>query len=506
MGVNRQGKIETFQITKKFKKPKSYYIQIFTVFLPTSEIRSTLKMSEDNKKVKKIRLHIGAISKQLADDITSLESRLAKYGDVLSPLELHEKPALETYFGYITMSLSTAKYGALKGALNGVKFKGSVLTVSEAKPDWKTRWDADQARPESAKLSQTQCIRKYEQHRREIDVIPGRERTTKRKNINHMTIRVFVGNRKKILTCPKKKLWGYMKDRQLDHLVANYSHGKWRDHNGDIVETVDFAIKPVMTATKSKPSKAKENNTADNENQGTLEDDDEDEELREERERNLNILQSMFGNDEKTGVTAPMPMKINESDDDDLSDWENLQNIKTKVSEDVDFADAPEEFHESEKEVQEEPEEPEQPTTNSTSQLRALFNPTEDDAPFSLFAAGGDTDDIQEDVVMNDPIETPVVILEAPSKSSATSSDKQSAQRIYTSSNKGLFFPHFDSPFLNSQSQIASLAKFPLDKEAWEKEFYERRGEWNRVVRRRRRDVVRQIHKKNQAKRRTVVI
>lgn len=450
-------------------------------------------MNEDLQGAKQIRLHIGAISKQLAKDKSSLESRLAKYGEVVSSLELYEKPALETYFGYITMKLTTAKFGALKGALNGVKFKGSVLVISEANPDWKARWEADQAQPEKKKLTETQCIRKFEKREREIDVIPGRERTTKRKNINNMTVRVFIGKRKKILTCPKKKLWGFMKDKQLDHLVAEYSHGKWRDHNGDIVETVDFKIKPSKpssTVVASAEPSSKDSQAIDVE--------DEDDELREERERNLNILQNMFRENDGEVTTFVKPMIPD--DEDDVSDWENLQSMKPKISEDADFADTPIQQIEHE----EEPED-EIPAPNSTSTLRALFNPTEETAPFSLLGNSGDDEDIQVDVVMVDPIETPVVIIEPP-KPSSSAAEKQPAARIYATSNKGLFFPHFDSPFLNSQSQVASLAKFTLDKEAWEKEFYESRGEWNRTVRRRRRDVVRQIHKKNQAKRRTVVI
>lgn len=460
----------------------------------------------DETKTRQMRLHIGAISKQLAADISSIESRFSKYGKVVSPLELHEKPALETYFGFITMELTPAKFGALKGALNGVKFKGSTLTIAEARPDWQARWEADQARPDPP-LSRSDAIRKFERPRREVDVIPGRERTVPRRNKHTMTVRVFIGKRKKILHCTKKKLWGFMKEKKLDDLVAEYSHGKWRDHHGDIIETVDLKLKTSKKSTASTSTGIKEKAQV----VGSDDDGDEDEEMKEERNRNLNILQTMFGagdDDSKNDDRLPAPMEVDESDE---SDWEKLTKKQTKIAMDPAFADENDYYEEPEQinepqdaEVQEEPEntketsptEPKESTT--TSALRALFNPTEEAEPFSLFGGNNDED---EDVVMDDPIETPVVVIEQPKVSA-----KQPAPRIYAGTNKGLFFPHFDSPFLHAQSQVATLAKYTLDKEAWQKEFYESRGEWNRTLRRRRRDVVRQIHKKNQAKRRTVAI
>lgn len=452
-----------------------------------------------------MRLHIGSISKQLAEDASNLESRLAKYGKIVRPLELHQKPALETYFGYITIELTPAKYGALKGALNGAKFKGSTLTVAEAKPDWQARWAADQLRKDPP-MTEREAIRKYELPRREIDVIPGRERTVRRKNKNMMTVRIFIGRRRKILQCPKKKLWGFMKEKKLDQLVAEYSHGKWRDHHGDIVETVDMKLrtqkKLSQSSTASIPSKTQTNNE---------EDEEEDEEMKEERDRNLNILQSMFEGGDNNDNDIPAPMKLDDSDE---SDWERLIKKPSKISTDADFADEYDDYNYIEQESYQEPEAPAahakeptpepQPELNTTSTLRAMFNPTEEAEPFSLF--GGGDEDEEEDIVMNDPIETPAIVFDPAPPPKVKHSDDQPAPRIYAGATKGLFFAHFDSPFLHAQSQVASLAKYTLDKEEWEKEFYDNRGEWNRTLRRRRRDVVRQIQKKNMAKRRTVAI
>lgn len=499
-------------------------------------------MNEDTKP-KEMRIHIGGISKQLASDPESLQSRLLKFGKLLSPLEVHQKSSNDDhlYFGYVTLELTASQFGQLKSTYNGTKFKGSVLTISEGKPDWKQRWAADQARPDPP-LNSDQAVRKFETANREIDVLPGRMRKSARAKTKQMTIRVFVGKRRKILTCPRKKLWGFMKERKLEHLVAGYSHGKWVDYNGDIVETVDMLVLPAVKKVKSvvaaADSKKAELSKKGNNEVNDVDDDEEDEEAREERERNLNILRSMFGLEAAAAADDPFPQPVN-LDESEESDWENLTAKATKITTEADFADDYREVrdHFSKKNKSERKLEPEseaeqeqqqkedEAVTNSTSTLRKLFNPTEETTPFSLFggdhhqAEGGDYDDGDVDIEMIDPIETPVLIIEPPkpkattttttttiSNSSSNTNTHNNNARIYATTNKGLFFPHFESPFLSSQSQIESLAKFSLDKEAWQKEFYDMRGEWNRTLRRRRRDVVRQIHKKNQAKRRTVAI
>jgi len=53
----------------------------------------------------------------------------------------------------------------------------------------------------------------------------------------------------------------------------------------------------------------------------------------------------------------------------------------------------------------------------------------------------------------------------------------------------GLFFTHA-SPYLRSQTQASKLVA-TFDPKAWETEFFENRGEWNRELRKRRRDAVR---------------
>ncbi|KAK9313344.1 hypothetical protein V1522DRAFT_107876 [Lipomyces starkeyi] len=63
--------------------------------------------------------------------------------------------------------------------------------------------------------------------------------------------------------------------------------------------------------------------------------------------------------------------------------------------------------------------------------------------------------------------------------------------------NVPLLFPHPDSAFLNAQTQFSRApSQPPLSRIEWEKEFFEKRGEWMRKAKRRRRDVVRMVRRK----------
>lgn len=184
------------------------------------------------------RLHLGNISPSV--DVETLTKRLSKFGEVMEPLEVHHKPTLDTWFGYISLKLNQQQLSKLKTAYHGVLFKGTRMTINPAKPKY-TEWlKQDQARPDPG-LSTDQLKRMYSRSPRTIDEIPGRERKAPRKSIRKMTFRLTKKDGRKVLvTCSKKKLWGYKKDRTPDQLVWEYVNGQWRDGNGDVLETVDF--------------------------------------------------------------------------------------------------------------------------------------------------------------------------------------------------------------------------------------------------------------------------
>lgn len=92
------------------------------------------------------RLHIGNISTRLAETPDSLRDRLARFGALASPLQLHTKPVNDFHFAYVDMDLSDKELDKLKSSFNGTVYMGRKLTVSLARPLYHAAWEADAGR------------------------------------------------------------------------------------------------------------------------------------------------------------------------------------------------------------------------------------------------------------------------------------------------------------------------------------------------------------------------
>lgn len=134
--------------------------------------------------------------------------------------------------------------------------------------------------------------------------------------------------------------------------------------------------------------------------------------------------------------------------------------------------------------------------------LKGLFGAEEDsthnnnnnNAGFSL-AMQLDDDDINTENAFED---VPDIVTQPPTNDNdnekdVATTDTTNEQYQQTVIPRGLFFAHKDSPFLSSQSRLASLPveNTLFDPETWKSEFWEQRGAWNRSFQRRRRDVLR---------------
>ncbi|KAK9248602.1 hypothetical protein V1506DRAFT_528347 [Lipomyces tetrasporus] len=151
-----------------------------------------------------------------------------------------------------------------------------------------------------------------------------------------------------------------------------------------------------------------------------------------------------------------------------------------------------------------------------TERLRSLFNNDGSKGSFSLFQSSDVSDfDVEEDdsegvdgnnaeQSMRSPsplIESKMEELDEENASPSAGGghpDIQYPKRTTRSfENLPLLFPHSDSAFLNAQTQFSRApTRPPLSRRDWEKEFYEKRGEWMRKAKRRRRDVIRKIRRK----------
>lgn len=390
-----------------------------------------------------MRLHIGNISPALAEHINDLTDRLSRYGELISPIELRKKPALETYFGFIDMNITPEKYKELRAALNGKKFKQSTLSIAEAKPKYDQL--PDERKPIGPNDEQ---VKRAKSHLYEINVIKGRLREIPRENIRDATFRMWKGDRWYRIQCPKKRLWGYEK-KLPQNLVCEFVDGEWRDWTG----------RPVEVAVRNELER--NNRIVSQVNAGFLSD-SEFEDFRQAHQE-----EELLDEDDDIEIEHRAPGVFSTYKDSD-TDEEFYKNLKTDTA----TRDDDEEYeYKSEAEIADLSTLTEQ-KQNPTEALRDAFSAP---SKFTLFGEEPTTVDIQETTVVAPP--------------------KVKATRKF-----GLFFAHFDSPFLQNQTQLSKLKKGFVPDE-WNKLFYEHRGEWNRQMRRRRREEVRQLRRRAQVRR-----
>lgn len=185
-------------------------------------------MSEE---VEHVRIHIGNVSPKLYESRSTLSTRIAKFGKVVSEITFHTKPLQDKYFAYITMELTNTQFEKLKGAFNGMQFMGMKLTISKAKSGWKESWAKDNRRQESIKRERE--TRDQVDHAKRIRI---KEATTPYK-INSITEELITPS---TLT-PNKTCYGYQisnhtyndmagntKNKPPAHpLVGSNSYGAW---------------------------------------------------------------------------------------------------------------------------------------------------------------------------------------------------------------------------------------------------------------------------------------
>lgn len=413
-----------------------------------------------------VRLHIGNISSSV--DEKELETRLTKYGEVIEPMEVRKKPTLDTRFAFITMDLDQQALASLKRAYHNVLYKGAKLTVNVAKPDYNEAWKEQQSRPDPGPNPE-QLKRHYQLPAREFNTFLGRLRG-KRKDWRHVTVRMINKKSGKVIVirCPKKKLWGLSK-KPLQELVWEYSGGQWKDGLGDTIETVDYKV-------LSEPA------IGSGEELGP--------EGRVESDRNMQILQSLFGADGENEKQLEK-MDIFDSDDgiprpahNDHSNetYENYENYGDYEDEAYEGKENDGNYDEPmEEEQQEEQVQVDIPVPEGISEqsLKSVF-----DGGGFQFQMNDDDLDLDKDMYEDAPEIKPVEV-----------DDTAQVLQPLEKQTRGLFFAHLDSPFLSVQTQLSKLPTASFDKAQWEEEFWSRRGELNRLFQRRRRDVLRR--KKN---------
>ncbi|RLV96595.1 60S ribosome subunit biogenesis protein NOP8 [Spathaspora sp. JA1] len=504
-----------------------------------------------------VRIHIGNISPSLHSQPDTLTTRLSKYGEIIKPLTFHTKPSQDHYFAYVTLNITSESFTKLKSQLNGMKFMGNKLSINVAKPEYNSvsnMPDHDKKERELRdRISQVRQVRIHDSHitykettQGELyhgssisggvwsvsehtlagasgntknksgpshrlngkesygawtvakthnrnssgggEIIQGRLRNSARKDIRHQTLRILINGQLKMIKAYKTKLWGIEK-RELGELSYRYESGNWINGDGDLIERVEQQGEEVEQEVEQEHVK----------NKSVLEliDFNKPVELDEDMPGYEHITMNEGSREAVSEVVgeelsvAPVEEYYDEDDEGNEIDFETI-NIQ---GEDVEQAEPIEDAPPVETKEDTKASATKVNATNNLDTLRSLFNPTTE----STFTLQVSDDDIEET-----PEQT-----QAQQQEILEQIQLKQQQEIQTirKSKFGLFWPHFESPFLSTQSQLNKLgdkielpeaeSDEPSEETKYEVWFWNNRGEISRQCKRRRRDVLRIMNKRS---------
>lgn len=435
--------------------------------------------------LKTVKFHVGNLPRALVNDASDLNKRFGRHGTVLEPLQVHYKEICQYSYGYIRMELTTQQMQKLLRTFNGVNYKGAKLSVEVARPDFKEQSEIDRNRSDNkvrgrerraflARKRQERIELSHENPFKTAEVISGRMRKSVRKrNPKDATMRVEVGGKLVVAGGHKQKLWGYDKNKPLDGLSSEFKRGKWRDASGRTIEKVskpEFELEldlasapasaPIVTKDETDRIEGVLNSVLGNYNFDKPVDMEDDEEFDSGSDYELEHGEAKHS-EPVVAASEDLAKKYREAhpdlakrdigyDEDDGSKIEGGESSMDDGDDQASNSDLDTEFvptfGQSEKPSSE----------GQTEQLRSLLNPINQKPA------------VKQDVAV-ETVPTPVVAVKK---------------------DVGLFFAHFNSPFLEAQSQVNRLSDISVGDE-YETWFYEQRGELFRECRYKRHDAQR---------------
>lgn len=400
----------------------------------------------------------------------------------------------------------------------------------------------------------------------------GRMRTTPRSKLAQklQTMRILINGKPTQIKAFKTKLWGYEKNKTVNDLTWSYSEGKWISGDNHVLERVESVPHKNEQAEGTDLKEEIEKNTSvlasflsgyDFEKPVELLEDNEEETVSGISKQDIIVdtkgrkkvthydyeIEGNPVNDNEEAApissearrqlelfkeSAGGPVKEQYFDEDDESDFD-IEALKKTEEQDKDLEVVPQstentqagaeivvtkkapevttkqpQVPEVESDEQSLPSQPQaQPTTEA---LRTLLNPQNESSGFKL-ALSEEDEDVDSDH-----------IIDSSEQAQLLEQIKQKQQQLRESGNivqskvRGLFWPHFDSPFLQSQSQLSKIGALAetvtllgenepdiegRDGESpFEKWFWSKRGEIGRECKRRKRDVARAFKKSSRGR------
>lgn len=474
------------------------------------------------------RVFVGNLFQNYETCLDELKSRFNKFGKC-------SDVGFEKFntFAYINIDFEDESFfNKLKQSLNNVKFKGNLLKIDIAKPDWKARWDLQHENDlkEDIKIGKFNKEQEWKHYKKleninmswkdQKEIIPGRYRKTERSRtqLRNPTFRVNVNGSLKVYKLYKNKLWGYERNKTVKDLAYQYINGKWWNNYNHIIDRLDYSRSRrtinhkniieynIKQESKINPTSFVSNkNGSDDKINKKNEDDEidlEEQMIQEERSKNSSILDQILGE-----VNFDKPLTVVDSDEAETFGFSDKE-------EDEDKEVIPEESEEEyiptfgvTKGINEQVSEPVQGTISNTEALRALFNPETANDPMLLNSGNNNNEhmskpfkliqDDDEDIDQSKTLPEDVINEQYEENINAVQNNSISK----THNQNRLFFPHFDSPFLVGQTQLAQIETRNKNDiwSNWEEQFWENRGLWMKEMKNKRRDALRQ-RKKRQAK------
>ncbi|XBW38406.1 hypothetical protein QEN19_003994 [Hanseniaspora menglaensis] len=515
-------------------------------------------------------LQDGETMETLVQDIMQ---RFIKYGKILMTKEDPKETTLYIgkNFAHVTMKFDTLKqYQNLTKSYNKINFKGNKLILQEAKPSYKEKIAQEIKQNELVNINKynKEIIRKDYEHykklenikrtfRDKLQVIPGRNRVTKRNYVKSdkdektgklvkynkqrkQTFRIFLNGSLKLFQLKeKKKLWGVQKGRSLRDLAFEFDEKTytWKNGLGHTIEHLNYkklARNERMEIERQKEAIAIEEEEEDNEMDADVltnifnridfdkqvevgEDglgdkneygsdyemkhgiyDEESEEDNEEEENQQKSLINMSAESKSNASSSESEKSSSGSESDsDISLDSNDEEALNK-----------EEEEEEEEEGSESSEEDFMPkfgvsktatteTISNTEKLRGLFQPkimeSEENSGLRLIVDDDDDIDHEKDNEIKNLAEDAKQFksLEVGSTLASMTSGYQIKRDV------GLFFPHFDSYFMQPQTSLNKIKTNQIETFVdWDEKFWENRGKWTNEFKQRKRAELKKSRKK----------
>ena len=491
------------------------------------------------------RLYVGNLNTIIENEtleilFEDIVKRFSRYGKVLKDKEDLSKSSVYVTknFGYVTMKFEDiSKYTQLLKSYNNVNYKGNKLIVQEAKSSYKEKLNEEIKQNllfDNNKYKKLAMKKDYEHYKKmknikltfkdRLQVLPGRHRVTKRNytksnkdevtgklvkysNKRRQTFRIYLnGALKTFVLSNKKKLWGVQKGRTIRDLTFEFDTNtlSWRNGLGHTIEHLNYN-------KLGRNERLELDSRKDTEDLGSM--DIEEEEIDNDKladifsridfDKQVEVGEDGLGDKSEYGIDYELKHGFYDSDEE-----EDEEPKKEKVKESSEESDGQTESSsesESDSSSDEEfmpkfgvPKTSNTETISNTETLRGLFqskNTSEQENKTSSLKLIVDDDDIdhEKDNEIKHMAEKAKEYISKETTTQLQSFDNNTVVKR----DVGLFFPHFNSFFLQPQTSLNKIKTVQIETfEDWDEKFWENRGKWTSEFKNRKRGELKKIRKR----------